>query len=439
MKEVIGYLVVDTKSDRTDNVGGDVVKRVLQRAGYDVVDCDPGNIDNYRLVLLSIPSTYQIIDILRAAIKYGWLNRKCKILVGGFGCQNISAISDYVDFAYYGRAHVDIASVVQDILITGRTDNKHVLTMAFPRPTVVNTAAPLFSDNVLAESFTGCRNMCKFCHYAHVRSLQGTAGSGYVQSLLTSGNSPEVLLKDIVKMTDKPGRIRTAIDGFSERLRFLFGKKIHNNDIVNAINHLGSLKESRLAIQLNLFGGKEIVGKKETVVAMVYNIGSFPTETEYDERELEITIGQCNPRERVIFIVHTTPFRPSLLTPMQWAPVRLFPEWSGKREHVICDKPTLLSKYSYTLEGAFSHACSVVIDRYGIYGDDQRILDAILHAKGGRSFDKAVYLLDNGAQKYLEELPVNVDPLPYVSLPPGKQHLRRMGEKLSEKYQSGYD
>ena len=116
---------------------------------------------------------------------------------------------------------------------------------------------------------------------------------------------------------------------------------------------------------------------------------------------------------------------------MQWMPVRIFPEWSERREYTVVDKKNLLPKYSFTLEGAFSHLCSVIIDRYGVYGDDSNVLDVILSPGAGKSKVRAERLLAEGGEKYTYALdPLTQDPMPHVVSYHSKDKLRKMAIAL---------
>ncbi len=427
----VGYLILKTKSKKKDNIGGDIIRRILMRGGFDVVNCQPCDINKFHLVIYSIPSTFQIIDFLAAARKFKFDKRKCSILIGGFGCQNINSIYQYVDFAYYGRAHLDIIDVVGSILKNGGSDNKSLFSTKYPSKVKLNYNAGLFCDGSFQESFIGCENTCSFCHYTHARGRKGQNSKTYNQGLLTNGLHPEILFKDIKFLKKKPGRVRTAIDGFSQRLRYKYGKKISNIEIIESINHLGGLVKSTTRKQFNIFGGVDVVGRRECVVVLAYNIGHFPTETEDDISELNDTLRQCTPKGRVIVILQTTPFRPSLLTPMQWSPVKIFPQWLDRQQQTIVDNDKFLFKYSYTLEGALTHLMSVIIDRYGVYGDDQEVIDFLIKNRRGRNQETAMDLMANGGGKYTYALDINKhDPLPYVDSYYNKKRLQRLALAL---------
>jgi hypothetical protein len=151
------------------------------------------------------------------------------------------------------------------------------------------------------------------------------------------------LWKDITKIEKKEGRIRTAVDGFSERLRFAYGKKITNQEIIDGINHIGS------------FEG--------TTVVLVYNISNMPGETEDDRQELYATVKKAEPENRVIVVFQSTPFRPSLVTPLQWAPVKLFPATSDLSAQVIHDSDNLRVMHSFSNESPWSQLETVIVSR----------------------------------------------------------------------------
>ena len=85
-----------------------------------------------------------------------------------------------------------------------------------------------------------------------------------------------MLFKDIPKITKKYGRIRTALDGFSERLRFTYGKKITDKEIKANVEYLGEFEK--------------------TTVLIIYNIGNMPSETQDDRDSLYGTLCDVKPK-----------------------------------------------------------------------------------------------------------------------------------------------
>jgi hypothetical protein len=122
-----------------------------------------------------------------------------------------------------------------------------------------------------------------------------------------------------------------------------YGKRITNDEVVDGINHLGS------------FPG--------TTVMLVYNISNMPHETQADRDELYAVLRRANPKHRVIVVVQSTPFRPSLVTPMQWAPVTLYPATSDLSAQVIHDSDNLRVVHSFSNESPWSQLETVIVSR----------------------------------------------------------------------------
>jgi len=424
------YLDYEYEGKRGGNIGGEIIYRLVSEiVTLDRITAD--QVNSYDLVLVSTPSSGQIIDVLRLAIKHGWERRKCRILVGGYGVQNVNLLKGFVDFAFFGRAHDCIEQIIDSVsegsIHPDIKDNMIVVNS----PHIVRfRQAPLMSNSIFNEEFTGCPLKCKFCHYTYSRKFNGKT-NGYTQALLTDGNSDEVLYSDIIGFTEKRGRIRTAIDGFSERIRYLYGKRISNDMIIDGINHIGEIAINKM--QDDMFGGHEM--NKRTVMT-VYNIANFPYETQEDEQEFIDNIHRADPRTRVIFILHSTPFRASPATPMQWERVQIFPDWSAQREKTICDRDNLLVKYSYTLEGPWSQLLAAITER--ARDDDSVAMAAINYRSSKMSAIKAAEFMDKyDVSHHIGEHDINKPP-------PGawylKSYLRdEQITKIAEKMRSARD
>jgi len=337
--------------DGNDNIGALVIIDALNCGGIDVGFCSPETAHNFRIVLVSLTSTYDVIAFYKSvAIMPQWQKSKraFKVVAGGFGMQNPITIRNYIDYAVFGRAHDFICKII-DLLLGGGCV-QHESVMCLPDIHNVKIAqAPLyenkihFKGGVWREAFTGCPRKCKFCYFTWSRkSTQNSCD--YSQSILTDGKSPELTWDQMMLIEKKAGRIRSAIDGFSERLRFAYGKKISNTDIINGIEHLGS------------FGGN-------ATVLTAYNISNMPRENESDRLELYETIARAKPKTRVILVLQSTPFRPSLATPMQHCEVSLYPATSSLSASVIFDSPKLRAMHSFSNESPYSQLETVIIER----------------------------------------------------------------------------
>lgn len=337
--------------DGNDNIGALVVKDILERAGHVVGFCAPETAKECKVVLVSLTSTYDVYSFYRHVAKRPeWqpVARTFKVVIGGFGLQNPYTIRHYADYALFGRAEDIVVDLVAAALDGKPFDHDSVMNLPDITPVEIAQAKALyphlvnFSGKSFVETFTGCPNKCKFCHYTWSRRCSGHDGE-YVNMTLAGSSSPEMTWKQMMLSEGKLGRTRSAIDGFSERLRYSFGKKISNSDIVSGIERLGAYEGN--------------------TVCVVYNIGSMPTETDHDRQELYRVMSEAKPQNRVIIVLHSTPFRPSLATPMQWEEVTLLPNWNKLGAKAFFDSDKLRCVHSTGNEAPYSHLISVIAER----------------------------------------------------------------------------
>jgi len=409
----------DNSFDGNDNIGAKVIADALDRDGIKVGYVTPESAHTVPVVLVSLTSTYDVYALLQAVSPLAnWQPkaREFKVLAGGFGMQNPTAIRKYIDYAAFGRAHAWVSGVVSKI-ISGNAPSGLSLMDMREFNAVGIAQGDLYPHEVegFKESFTGCSGKCKFCHFTYARkhvSVDDNCDS-YSQGLLTKGSSPEMLWKSIPNVTAKMGRVRVAIDGLSERLRYLYGKQISNKDIVDGINHMGSF------------------GPNATTM-IVYNVVNFPGETERDYQELVDTISQSSPKYRVIFVLHSTPFRPSLITPMQWEEARLFPGWSKKRTQVMVDRPNLRAVHSFTLETPWSHLKNVVAER--ATPEDDEAIHAICFSpklnNSKHSLALKIFKRHFGADKWTAERPLDNPPAGFLSSYTSNGTLKKIARKM---------
>lgn len=413
----------DNSFDGNDNIGAKVISDALTRAGINVGYVTPESAHTVPLVLISLTSTYDIYSLLDCvSLRADWQpgKRSFKVLAGGFGLQNPTAIRHYLDYAAYGRAHDWVAEVVDSIIAGHEPAHQSLQDLRSFNPVKISQGS-LYPHQVegFKEEFTGCPLKCKFCHYTYARKHTGTdasysTGGVYAQSMLTGGSSPEVTWPQLLTWPKKAGRVRVAIDGLSERLRYLYGKRISNDDIVSGINQIGSY------------------GPNATTL-LVYNIVNFPGETDEDYQEFIATVSRADPKYRVIFVLHSTPFRPSLATPMQWEAVNLHPDWSKRRAGVIVDRPNLRVVHSFTLETPWSHMRSVIAER--ATPEDDAAIRAIVHspklANAKHADALRLFLRNFPADKWLAERDIEgPSPAPWLSGYLPDATLRKIAHKM---------
>ncbi len=344
------------------NIGANVIIDVLRRNGIECDLCTPDTAKDYGIVLISLTSEYDCIALYKAvALLPSWQPKKRKFIViaGGAGLINPITVRHYIDYGVFGRGEDIIYPLVDCVLGGGIYEHESVMRLPDISPVTFKQASELYPYEVYLgkgrgkrnwkESFIGCPNKCLFCHYTWTKKKVG-GGDTYYQGDLTKEHSIECLWKDIPNIiVKKEGRIRSAIDGFSEKLREVYGKKITNKEIIESINHIGS------------FGG--------TTVLLTYNISNMPHETLEDRDELYETLKMANPKGRVIVVLQSTPFRPSNLTPLQWAPVALYPATSDLAAEVVHESPTLRIVHSFTNESPWSQLLTVIVMRATVETD----------------------------------------------------------------------
>lgn len=365
MKPEIAFLVYEPLKQRhtnnsfdgNTNIGAYVVKDLLERVGHAVSFCTASTARQYRLVLVSFTSTFDVFSFYRHVALHPDWQAKARTFValgGGFGMQNPTSIRMFLDYAAFGRIEGFLVPLVEALLEGRPYTHESVMHLPGLNPVRLAQAPTLYPHAIktgtihFQEEFTGCPLKCKFCHYTFARKHQVAEGQdehAYVQTTLNkSGN--EVTWEQVQTTAHKlRGVVSCAWDGASERLRFIYGKRISAQDIIQGIEHAGCF------------------ATKTGTILNVYNIGNFPGETKADWHELQQTLSTVRNRFLVTLMLRTTPFQPSLCTPMQWESVQLFPSLHVRAGYAtIVRTPTFLAFHGSN-EGPFSHLCRIVAER----------------------------------------------------------------------------
>lgn len=442
MSNKIAFLVYDSlkaqhRANRSfeglSNIGAKVIEEVLMRHGYAIDRCSPETAYEYELVLVSFTSVFDMLSFYRSvALRPEWQanKRTFKVLGGGFGMQNPTVIRHFLDYAAFGRAHSWVSEIVDTILGGGIPQHSSIMCLPDLHDVEIYQA-PLYQESQLSfklgsqqipyhEQFTGCPLKCKFCHYTYARKhtvADGQDSHDYVQMLYKDDNSPELTFDQLFTLDHKLGRPRVAIDGFSERLRYVYGKRILDDDITRGIEALGE------------FEG--------TTMLKTYNISNFPSETEEDRQKLYTAIAKAKPKNRVVIDLHSTPFRPSLGTPMQWEAVTLFPQWSDRRYTTICgdrdSKIGVRAYHSKYLDSVYTHLIESIIIR--AMPDTDTLFHVIAFAsklKSGKAIEKFNRIQTNfDISPYIREYAIDeAPPASFLSSTVQVDVLRRIAKKM---------
>lgn len=296
-----------------------VVMDCLTRAGYEVEYATRATVHTYDVVLVSITSDCDWWPYIQERLT--WQPGSYRVLVGGAGVLHVAPFLRWFYAAMLGRGENLIVPLVQAIERGDRYDSPSVLYADEFSPDRIWRLAqvdrpyshivPLSDEKQFAEGAIGCNHKCLFCGYTWQRKFASPYKDYRMEdSLFGNIADKERAMLDLDRDPTciNWARLRTtAIDGFSERLRFGVNKRISRSIMHNFL--MAMLDSDAAPHQLKL-----------------YNICGYPTETEDDWLEFLDELKQADMKERTLpkqwsIVLHCTPFRPMPATPMACAPM----------------------------------------------------------------------------------------------------------------------
>lgn len=306
---------------------------IQAETGIEVEHCVPETAHNFDLVLVSFTSNYDMIAFAKAVYKLPkWrkANRTFLVCGGGFGMQNPYHIQEWIDFAYFGRSEGEIGKIVKswfdypsDSLMRIREKGlHHILFRQTEKMLVIEDMQIGGKKFSLKEEMHGCPNKCTYCHYTYARKHEGM--KDFVMEFST-GKSMELEWMDSCLYDGSKPDIITALDGISERSRYLHNRRLPNEQIEQFF--IDVLKKT----------------KNKGIDVNLYNIIGLEGATQED---WELWLDMIERLNRVDFSgkkmrikMTNTPFRPSPITPAAYASVNLFykNEFSEKAIRVLYD------------------------------------------------------------------------------------------------------
>ena len=307
--------------------GLEIVSETARRSGHDVHPYDP---TSGRDVLFSLYWPEQIYDFVKW--RYAGEQKNRKVLVGGNAVTaNPGSVLAFDSMAYLGDGE----------LWDGTYESRYVLRGSERKPkpkAIAPTLEPLPYEDVqdnrraFCEMSRGCKNRCLFCQYGWMKPYRESDVSdikavlrhsktksvrmfaadrfqheqyasirGHMESLGKCDTGSDVSLRFIrrhpeyLAMTSK---VRTGIEGMSERLRYLIGKAYKDEHIVDFC-----VKVADAGIKCLDF----------------YMIYGLPTERAEDVAafgELLMKIDKVMPKGYTL-AVHWNAFSPNAQTPFQ--------------------------------------------------------------------------------------------------------------------------
>lgn len=298
------------------NAGMAVVIDILRRCGYEVEYASSATVHNYDIVLFSVTSDCDWWEFI--AERTQWKPGKYKVCVGGQGVLNVRPFLNYVDYFMLGRAEGVVDELVKALDQYGEYEGKYVVnskTFDPDKEYYINQTHEIYpydirleNGDVYHEDVIGCNHKCLFCGYTwHRRHVSQEAfsysglwngGADRERAMIDMHNGVEV---DLVKLRT------TAIDGMSERLRYMVNKRISRDMLRDFIDRLARCDKPHQV--------------------KFYNIIGYPTETEDDWHEFIEDISAVDSKlpvsdRQTCILLHSTPFRAMPATPLAAAPMQ---------------------------------------------------------------------------------------------------------------------
>ena len=305
--------------DTRQFVGLRVIIDALRRAGYETEWAGAATVHEYDVVLVSLTADCDWWPWIQERLT--WRRGSYKVIVGGAGVLHVTPFTRFADYFSLGRGEESIVNLVRkldgkeaepdDSIIESATfspDNVYHIRQTdevYPHRIELSN-----NKNGFLEGAIGCNHRCLFCGYTWQRKFVST--KKYYQmddSLFGNIADRERAMLDIKEDPESVdfSKLRTtAIDGMSERLRYMVNKRISREMMADFIRLM--LASDAKPHQIKF-----------------YNIVGYPTETEDDWREYLETLKEADTdakkEKQWSIVLHSTPFRAMPATPLACAPM----------------------------------------------------------------------------------------------------------------------
>jgi radical SAM superfamily enzyme YgiQ (UPF0313 family) len=387
-------------------IGFKMILDAILRAGYDYTWAGKDTIQKYDIVLVSITSDFDWWTFLKERLT--WPKKDYIIIAGGAGVLNVRHLLPFVDYFVLGAGQNIIVKLLNSIKNNQPFKHRSVIeskTFNVEEDYYINQEEAYPYEIKIDEHFTykqgdiGCNHRCLFCGYTWHRKRNTNTAFQWNDTKYDLANAESAILdyhSGAIKI-DFAKLITTAIDGFSERLRFMVNKKI-SKDILNSF-----LKDMITAENAKPHKVK------------IFNLVGLPTETREDWKEfvenLETTDDlQTSNGKQWGIILHSTPFRPMPGTPMATAPASyknyrqeiskyLGPKYKGN----IFYKNNVL----WAVESMGTESLSTVIESMIMHrGTEKDTENVIKLCKSSKYWNSSAYIKQKTLEKYF-----NIDKL----------------------------
>lgn len=285
-----------------------VVVDIVRRAGYEVDYAGIATVHEYDVVLVSITSDCDWWPFV--AERSRWRKGGYKVIVGGPGVLNVRPFLPFVDYFVLGRAEGVIDGLIKALDVGVEFEHNSVVaseTFDLDSTYYINQVTEPYPHEIklengqtYKESMIGCNHRCLFCGYTWQR--KHTGGAFRYDDLWNKNKDVEIALLNYAKgQKVNLNKLRTtAIDGLSQRIRFMVNKKITRGVLQEFIRDLATCDKPHQV--------------------KFYNIIGYPTETEDDWWEFVEDIKTVDAKlpkttKQTSILLHSTPFRAMPATP----------------------------------------------------------------------------------------------------------------------------
>jgi hypothetical protein len=367
-------------------VGLRVIVDALERVGYAVEWAGKATVHRYDIVLVSLTSDCDWWTYIAERVK--WQSGNYKVIIGGAGLLHITPFLPFADYFVWGRGENVVPELVKAIDKGAAFNSESVALASEFSPDKIYRIAqsnpyphklPLSDNRQYQEGAIGCNHKCLFCGYTWQRKFVSDKEFYQMQDSLFGGiEHKELAMLDYAagKVDIDFSRLRTtAIDGFSERLRFMVNKKIPDSLLRDFLKAM-------------------ITSEAKPHQLKFYNLCGLPTETEDDWRELIEAFKSTEDLstktgKQWSIVLHTTPFRAMPATPMACAPMSYrnyrgeFARILGKglKGNIIYQGKTLWSVESMGTDSLSTVTLSAIAHR-----GDERDTDNIIRISASKKF-----------------------------------------------------
>jgi hypothetical protein len=339
--------------------GIEMIRDVLERAGFEVDFCSASNVGDYKVVLVGLTGSVDYFTY--GAERETWPPGDYTCIVGGAGLLNVQPFvwtagaggRSWGDVWCFGRAEGFIVELVKASIKGERFEHPSVCYADQFDPDgsyEICQAAELYPHQITIadgqewqEGAIGCKRKCWFCAFSWHRkpmiSPEERDGNFLVGIY---GVTQETTIPDLMSMPVQEWsvRLQLGLDGISERLRMGVNKRISDEMWHGLV--------------------RKLIERENKGWARIYNITGYPSETEDDLREfidgLERVADKAKTNgEAAVLTIHSTPFKPMPATPSacwpfcyesrrEWMPKtaqRMYPRKTYENRLSIVFRPNL--------------------------------------------------------------------------------------------------